>query len=87
MKGELLSYWEKIRIDIPERTYENYPVNQQFKFSMTGGEFGYSKEGTSEQFQTYLKHHKEKFDVFINNLSIMFKDQVNTIKSKNFFLK
>jgi hypothetical protein len=67
LKGEALGHWESIRVNMPERSYETYPISKQIKNDLVGKDFGYDEtcKDTSEQYQKYLQAHKVKFDVFI----------------------
>ncbi len=54
---------------MPERSYENYPVESAFKMiSSIGKEFGNNKDMNqySEQYVKYLIQHEKKFNVSIN---------------------
>lgn len=68
LKPKILGFWEQERVNIPERSYERYPVSRAIKFSLPGKEFGYDEDckDTAEQYQKYLVKHKEKFNVRIN---------------------
>ena len=63
LKGKILDYWEMSRVNMPERSYERYPVSRAIKNDLVGKEFGYDTEAkdTTEQYKKYLKHHKEIF--------------------------
>lgn len=65
MKAKVLNPWEQLRVNIPERTYERYPVSKAIKFQTVSKEFGYdnSGKGTGKHYQKFLKEHKEKFNV------------------------
>jgi hypothetical protein len=65
LKPKLLNCWEQERADMPERSYERYPVSKAIKCFLPGREFGFDSElkDASEQYQKYLKIHKHKFDV------------------------
>jgi hypothetical protein len=69
LKPRVLGFWEQDRVNMPERSYERYPVSKAIKCFLPGREFGYDQEvkDASEQYQTFLKEHKEKFDVRIKN--------------------
>jgi hypothetical protein len=61
----VLGFWEQERVNMPVRSYENYPVNRAIKSFLPGREFGYDNEvkDTTKQFQKFLVKHTEKFKV------------------------
>jgi hypothetical protein len=65
LKPKILGFWEQERVNMPERSYERYPVSKAIKHFLPGREFDYDTElkSTSEQYQKYLKQHQKKFDV------------------------
>jgi hypothetical protein len=67
LKGEVLEYWDSIRVNMPERSYETYPISRHIRNDLVGKEFGYDAKcsDTLQQYQKYLKAHNEKIDVIV----------------------
>lgn len=66
LKGKVLDYWDMIRVNMPERSYERYPVSRAIKNDLVGKEFGYDSDAkdTTEHYQQYLQKHNAKFKDF-----------------------
>lgn len=72
LKPKVLNYWEQDRVNMPERSYEKYPVNKAFKLdSKSKGSFGFSQDPSqySEQYRIYLENHNKKFRHFVERPS------------------
>lgn len=63
LKGKVLDYWTASRVNMPQRSYERYPVNRAFHNDLIGKEFGYddSAKDTTEHYKKFLTEHKERF--------------------------
>lgn len=66
LKPKVLNYWEQMRVNMPERSYERYSVNKAFKLvSAQGKEFGFDNnlKQYAEQYRVHLAEHNKKFKV------------------------
>ena len=77
LKGKVLEYWEMSRVNMPERSYERYPVSKAIKNDLVGKEFGYDQNAkdTTEHYKNYLAQHNLKFKDYLYHPSKYTKPQ------------
>ena len=72
LKPKVLGNWEQLRVNMPVRSYERYPVEFSWKLVRQHGEgFGFKDnfDQYSEQYSKYLIEHLKKFNHFIERPS------------------
>jgi hypothetical protein len=65
LKGESLDYWTFLRITMPKKSYERYPISKQFKIAnAVGSDFGFpNKSLLTKEYKEVLEKHEKKFNV------------------------
>jgi hypothetical protein len=71
MQGKVLDYWTAARVNMPERSYQRYPISKAIHAGFPGSEFGYDTEGKlfTEQFKKVLSDHNKKFNLYVERPS------------------
>lgn len=71
LKGKVLEYWTALRVNMPEKCYERYPISKAIHAGFPGKEFGYDSDGKflTEKYRNVLAEHKKKFDFFVERPS------------------